>query len=162
MQVADEGLSPGLILWAALLVICGVSWFVTLYAVLPGYSYAMAWFLYGDSLLPVLLLMLLGVSLFILVDVVLPALVLAAVVVAVKVPEGRRRLFAGGLGLSLRLLTLLHSLGLLAVVATVFYLKFVVNFGGTWPWLTFTACLLGWSATFFCWHFLLSCSRREG
>lgn len=161
MSAADESVVPGLPFWAALFAICVVSWFLTFYAVLPGYGYLMAVLLYGDSLFLILLGLVGGAALFFLVDLLMPGLVLGAAVVAVRVPEGRGRLFAGGLGLVLRLLSLVHALVLASVVAVILYLKLVVDFGGTWPWLTLAACLLGWSSTLFCWHFLLSCSKRE-
>ena len=153
MASSEELPSAGLLFWAALFVLCGVAWFLTFYLALPAYGYLIAVLYYGNSFTVLLAAMLGGSSAFFLMDLLLPSLALGAAIVAVRDPEGRVYLFHGTLGRVLCFLCVLHSVFLLAVVVAVLYLKYVVDFGGTWPWLTFAVCLWGLAASLVCCRF---------
>ena len=160
MASSDGSPSAGLFFWAALFVLCGVAWFLTLYLALPAYGYVVAVLYYGKSFTLLLLAMLVGFGSFFLMDLLLPALAVGAAVVAIRVPEGRGYMFGGMLGRVLLLLCVVHSCVLLTVVGAVFYLKYVVDFGGTWPWITFAVCLWGFASSLVCCRFF-GLSLRE-
>ena len=156
MDSSDVSPSPGPFLWASLFGLCGVSWFITFYVALPAYGYVIAVLYYGDSFIWLVAAALCGFMAFFLMDLLLPSLVVGAAVAAVRLPEGRCYLFNGTLGQMLCLLCVVHLFLLLTVVVAVFYLKYVVDLGGTWPWLTFAACLWGVSASLVCCRFFFT------
>ena len=153
--------SPGPCFWAALFVLSGVSWFMTLYAVLPAYGYMMAKLVYGTSFVAVAAAVLAGGFAFFLMDLLLPALSLGVAIAALRSTVDGYLFLSGTVGRVLGALCVAHSCCLLAVVGVVLYLRFVVQFGGTWPWFTFAFCLLGWSASLVCCYYLLAASGRR-
>ena len=162
MSDADVNRGLGPFFWSGLFVLSGVSWFTTLYAVLPGYGYVMAQLFYSSSFAALAGGMLAGALAFVLMDLLLPALSLGVAIAALRSSEGGYLFLSGMAGRVLGALCILHSCCLVAVVGVVLYLKFVVQFGGTWPWFTFVACLLGWSSALVCCHYLFAASRRWG
>ena len=162
MSDVDVTRGPGPFFWGGLFVLSGVSWFTTLYVALPGYGYVMAQLFYGGSFAEMAVAMLAGALAFVLMDLLLPAFSLGVAIAALRSSEGGYLFLSGTAGRVLGALCIVHSCCLVAVVGVVLYLKFVVQFGGTWPWFTFAACLLGWSSAFVCCHYLFVAWRRWG